>query len=167
METLGGWHDRMVGQVKRLGSALARHTGWEEGEWSSLSWFLLFCSLWFSLVQINNLISASRCTSKMVSFVDSIYCQAGFVIEIGKHRLSPDIFPPSLRKEYKYSCVCVQPVVNWHNHNHRKYFFWKSDFFCKSDNNFLRLDWYVVHWIRQFVTFGVYFGSILHDINLK
>ena len=31
METLGGWHDRMVGQVKRLVSALAKHSGGRRG----------------------------------------------------------------------------------------------------------------------------------------
>ena len=31
-ETLGGWHEETVTQVKRLGSALARHTGQEESE---------------------------------------------------------------------------------------------------------------------------------------
>ena len=30
VETLGGWHEETVTQVKRLGSALARHTGQEE-----------------------------------------------------------------------------------------------------------------------------------------
>ena len=32
VETLGGWHEQTVAQVKRLGSALARHTGQEERE---------------------------------------------------------------------------------------------------------------------------------------
>ena len=32
VETLGGWHEETVTQVKRLGSALARHTGQEESE---------------------------------------------------------------------------------------------------------------------------------------
>ena len=32
METLGGWHEETVRQVKRLGSALARQTGGNEGE---------------------------------------------------------------------------------------------------------------------------------------
>ena len=32
VETLGGWHEQTVAQVKRLGSALARHTGQEESE---------------------------------------------------------------------------------------------------------------------------------------
>ena len=32
VETLGGWHDQTVQQVKKVGSALARHTGQEEGE---------------------------------------------------------------------------------------------------------------------------------------
>ena len=32
VETLGGWHDQTVSLVKRLGSALARHTGQEESE---------------------------------------------------------------------------------------------------------------------------------------
>ena len=32
VETLGGWHDQTVAQVKRLGSALARQTGQDESE---------------------------------------------------------------------------------------------------------------------------------------
>ena len=32
MESLGGWHPVMVEEVRRLGSALARHTGQPEGE---------------------------------------------------------------------------------------------------------------------------------------
>ena len=32
VETLGGWHSQTVTQIKRLGSALARHTGQEESE---------------------------------------------------------------------------------------------------------------------------------------
>ena len=32
METLGGWHEQKVNQVKKLGSALARQTGQEESE---------------------------------------------------------------------------------------------------------------------------------------
>ena len=32
VETLGGWHEQTVMQVKRLGSALARQTGQEESE---------------------------------------------------------------------------------------------------------------------------------------
>ena len=31
-ETLGGWHEIAVEQIKKLGSALARHTGQEESE---------------------------------------------------------------------------------------------------------------------------------------
>ena len=31
METLGGWHEETVCQVKRLGSALARQTGGDGG----------------------------------------------------------------------------------------------------------------------------------------
>ena len=31
-ETLGGWHESAVEQVKKLGSALARHTGQEESD---------------------------------------------------------------------------------------------------------------------------------------
>ena len=27
VETMGGWHEQIVGQVKKLGSALARQTG--------------------------------------------------------------------------------------------------------------------------------------------
>jgi hypothetical protein len=30
VETLGGWHEQTVQQVKKMGSALARHTGQEE-----------------------------------------------------------------------------------------------------------------------------------------
>ena len=30
VETLGGWHDQSVLQVKKIGSALARHTGQED-----------------------------------------------------------------------------------------------------------------------------------------
>ena len=33
METLGGWHEEKVRQVKRLGSALARQTGGDKGEY--------------------------------------------------------------------------------------------------------------------------------------
>ena len=32
METLGGWHEQTVDQVRKIGSALARHTGQEESE---------------------------------------------------------------------------------------------------------------------------------------
>ena len=32
MDTLGGWSDTLVTEVKRMGSALARQTGGEEGE---------------------------------------------------------------------------------------------------------------------------------------
>jgi hypothetical protein len=32
METLGGWHKKTVEQVRKIGSALARHTGQEESE---------------------------------------------------------------------------------------------------------------------------------------
>ena len=32
VETIGGWHEQTVNQVKKLGSALARHTGQEESE---------------------------------------------------------------------------------------------------------------------------------------
>ena len=32
VESLGGWHNQTVTQVKKIGSALARHTGGEEGE---------------------------------------------------------------------------------------------------------------------------------------
>ena len=32
VETLGGWHDQTVSQVKRLGSPLGRQTGQEESE---------------------------------------------------------------------------------------------------------------------------------------
>ena len=32
VETLEGWHEQTVTQVKRLGSALARHSGQEESE---------------------------------------------------------------------------------------------------------------------------------------
>ena len=32
VETLGGWHEECVLQVKKIGSALARQTGQEEGE---------------------------------------------------------------------------------------------------------------------------------------
>ena len=32
METLGGWHDVTVQEVRKIGSALSRHTGGEEGE---------------------------------------------------------------------------------------------------------------------------------------
>ena len=32
METLGGWHKQTVDQVRKIGSALARHTGQEESE---------------------------------------------------------------------------------------------------------------------------------------
>ena len=31
LESLGGWHKAAVGEVKKLGCALARHTGQEEG----------------------------------------------------------------------------------------------------------------------------------------
>ena len=31
-ESLGGWHQVALEQVRKLGSALARHTGQEEGE---------------------------------------------------------------------------------------------------------------------------------------
>ena len=32
VETIGGWHEQTVGQLRRLGSALARQTGQEESE---------------------------------------------------------------------------------------------------------------------------------------
>ena len=32
METLGGWHEVTVREVRKIGSALSRHTGGEEGE---------------------------------------------------------------------------------------------------------------------------------------
>ena len=32
MESLGGWHDVAVKQVRKLGAALGRHTGQEEGD---------------------------------------------------------------------------------------------------------------------------------------
>ena len=32
VETLGGWHEQSALQVKKIGSALARHTGQEESE---------------------------------------------------------------------------------------------------------------------------------------
>ena len=32
METLGGWHEKTEMQVKKLASALARHTGGEQSE---------------------------------------------------------------------------------------------------------------------------------------
>jgi hypothetical protein len=32
LETLGGWHEQTVMQVKKMGSALARQTGKEESE---------------------------------------------------------------------------------------------------------------------------------------
>ena len=37
-ETFGGWHDVAVAQVKKLASALARHSGQEEGEALSHTW---------------------------------------------------------------------------------------------------------------------------------
>ena len=32
VETMGGWHEQTVGQVKKLGSALARQTGQDDSE---------------------------------------------------------------------------------------------------------------------------------------
>jgi hypothetical protein len=32
VETLGGWHESAILQIKKLGAALARHTGEEESE---------------------------------------------------------------------------------------------------------------------------------------
>ena len=32
METLGGWHEVTVREVRKIGIALSRHTGGEEGE---------------------------------------------------------------------------------------------------------------------------------------
>ena len=37
-ETFGGWHPEAGRQVKKLGAALARHTGQEEGEAVSHMW---------------------------------------------------------------------------------------------------------------------------------
>ena len=37
-ETFGGWHPEAGRQVKKLGAALARHTGQEEGEAVSHLW---------------------------------------------------------------------------------------------------------------------------------
>ena len=42
-ESLGGWHRIAVEQIKKLGSALARHTGQEEGE--AISHLFSRCSL--------------------------------------------------------------------------------------------------------------------------
>ena len=32
VESLGGWHEAVVGELRKLGGALARHTGQLEGE---------------------------------------------------------------------------------------------------------------------------------------
>ena len=42
-ESLGGWHRIAVEQIKKLGSALARHTGQEEGE--AISHLVTRCSI--------------------------------------------------------------------------------------------------------------------------
>ena len=42
-ESLGGWHSEAVVQIKKIGSALARHTGQEEGE--VISHLVSRCSL--------------------------------------------------------------------------------------------------------------------------
>ena len=42
-ESLGGWHPVAVEQIRKLGSALARHTGQEEGE--AISHLVTRCSI--------------------------------------------------------------------------------------------------------------------------
>ena len=49
VESLGAWHPSAVAELKKLGSALARHTGEDEG--STISW--LFQKLSVSLMRGN------------------------------------------------------------------------------------------------------------------
>ena len=66
MESLGGWHDVAVKQVRKLGAALGRHTGQEKGEAISH----LFQRLSIILVKGNTALFMNRVPDPPESSVD-------------------------------------------------------------------------------------------------
>ena len=68
VETLGGWHDDAVQQVKKLGSALSRQTGQEE----SIAISHLFQRLSVLLVKGNSALFLNRIPSFPHPQIDSI-----------------------------------------------------------------------------------------------
>ena len=85
METLGGWHEETVRQVKRLGSALARQTWGDEGELCGQ-----YGNSWTSMLYANS--SGSRMIRSMInsccslprstgSFSRSTYTLMTFVLD--------------------------------------------------------------------------------------
>ena len=68
MESLGGWHEVAAREVRKLGSALARQTGQEEGEAISH----LFQKLSVLLIKGNAALDSNREPGQVHSSVDSV-----------------------------------------------------------------------------------------------